>query len=372
MIKRTACVLVALLLAASTGSGQINLGGQTSAYFYKSARTQAQRELNGARPSFGLRADLFLTGQVTDNISTSWYARISGDGSIAFDYAVIRLTDLTPLNFNVEAGKLDVPFGNLGERRYPRRNPLYSLPLIHEYRTALPDQVPTETEVLAHRGEGTGMRLVYLGLYDLGAKLFGSFDIVDYAFAVTSGTISTTSYGGPNPNSDLGMVIRVAITPITGLTVGAAYNWGAYLDEPPPSLPLPIDVNAYKQRAAELDFEFSHGHAIVSGEVVYNIWPVPFDTGDRDLTVLGYYLEGKYTLIPRLYAAVRLNGMHFGDTRLGQVEQPWDYDVTEWEAGLGYFLDKDVLLKAIRRETRTLGGKRPKDNLNVLQLVVAF
>jgi len=38
----------------------------------------------------------------------------------------------------------------------------------------------------------------------------------------------------------------------------------------------------------------------------------------------------------------------------------------------GIFLDKDVLLKAVRRETRTLGGKRPKDNLNVLQLVVAF
>ncbi len=372
MNKHTVCALVALLLAASPGRGQISLGGQTSAHFYRSAHTQAQRELNGARPSFGLRADLFLTGQVTDNISTFWYARISGDGSIAFDYAVIRLTDLTSLNFNVEAGKFDVPFGNLGERRYPRRNPLYSLPLIYEYRTALPDQVPTEAEVHANRGQGTGMRLAYLGLYDLGAKVFGSFDIIDYAIAVTSGTISTTSYGGPNSNNDLAIVIRMAITPITGLTLGAAYNWGAYLDEAPPSLSHPVDVNAYKQRAAELDFEFSRGHAMVSGEVVYNTWPVPFDTGDRDLTVLGYFIEGKYTLIPRLYAAVRLNGLHFGDTRLGQVEQPWDYDVTEWEAGLGYFLDKDVLLKAIRRETRTLGGSHPKDNLNVLQLVVAF
>jgi len=69
------------------------------------------------------------------------------------------------------------------------------------------------------------------------------------------------------------MVIRVAITPITGLTIGAAYDW-APIWMTSPSLPLPIDVNAYKQRAAELDFEFSHGHAMVSGEVVYNIWPV--------------------------------------------------------------------------------------------------
>ena len=319
MIRLPAFVLVALLLSTSLGRSQVTLGGQTAVYFYKSAHTQAQRELNGARPSFGMRADLFLSGQVTDNISTSWNARISGDGSVNVDYAVIRLTDLTAIHFNVEAGKFDVPFGNLGERRYPRRNPLYSLPLYHEYRTALPDQVPAEAELQASRGQGSGMRLVYLGLYDVGVKVFGSVDIIDYAFAVTSGTISTTSYGGPNANDDLGMVVRIAVTPTAGLTIGAAYNWGAYLDEPPSSQSLPVNVNAYRQRAAEMDFEFSRGHAIVSGEVVYNVWPVPLETGDRDLTVLGYYLEGKYTLIPRLYAAARLNGLHFGTIRAGQV-----------------------------------------------------
>jgi len=88
--------------------------------------------------------------------------------------------------------------------------------------------------------------------------------------------------------------------------------------------------------------------------------------------VLGYYVEGKYTLIPRLYAALRVSGLEFGNVRSGGIEQQWDYNVVEWEGGLGYFVDKDVLLKAVRRETRILGGSGPKDNLTVVQLVVAY
>ena len=57
---------------------------------------------------------------------------------------------------------------------------------------------------------------------------------------------------------------------------------------------------------------------------------------------------------------------------IGVIQQPWDYNLIEWEGGLGFFIDRDVLLKAVRRETRTRGGSRPKDNLSVLQLVVAY
>jgi hypothetical protein len=67
-----------------------------------------------------------------------------------------------------------------------------------------------------------------------------------------------------------------------------------------------------------------------------------------------------------------VSGLEFGNVRSGGIEQQWDYNVVEWEGGLGYFVDKDVLLKAVRRETRILGGSGPKDNLTVVQLVVAY
>ncbi len=361
-----------LLLAPGIAVGQVVVNGQAAVQYYKSAPTTSPLCLSDGRPSFGLEADLFLDGYVNENVAALLNARIEDNGGIYFDYVAIRLTDLTPLHLNMLAGKFDLPFGNLGERRYPRKNFLFGLPVIYEYRTALPSQVTTEATILAAQGNGTGMRLLDGGMYDIGGMVYGSFGIADYAVAVSSGTISETSYGGGNTNSDLGKLLRVAITPVTGLTIGGAYTWGAYLEEPYAPPPRAIDVNAYTQQAAELDVEFSRGHAVVYAEGVYSTYRVPLETRDENFKVLGFSIEGKYTVMPRLYAAIRLSGLDFGNVLLGGTVQPWDYDVTEWEGGLGYFLDKDVLLKVVRRESRIHGGTFPKDNLTVVQLVVAY
>ncbi len=372
MLKPAAAVLVALSIAHAPAVSQVSLSGQTAAHFARSAATTSQRTLNQGRPTFGWQLDLFIDGQVTDDVSALSTVRVADDQTINFDYLAVRLTDLTPLHLTLHAGKFDLPFGNLGDRRYPRRNPLFGFPLIYEYRTALPEYQSTEAALLSYRGRGRGLRLLDLGMYDIGAMVSGSWEVLDYAFAVTNGTISSSSYGNPNSNSDLGKVARLQVTPLTGLTIGAAYAWGAYLEESGPQPARPIDVNTYIQKSAELDLEFSRGHVVLNGEVVYNTWPVPFDTRDENLNVTGVYAEGRYTLFPRLYCALRMSGLRFGKVVLRQVEQRWDYDVDELEAGLGYFIDRDVLLKLVRRETRTYGGSDPKDNLTVLQLAVAY
>lgn len=374
--------LIALLAFATlppTASGQVLLSGETAAQFYKSAVTQSPRAVDGGRPSFGWDTRLFVDGEVTDHVSALANIRATNTDAITFDYIAIRLTDVTPLGLNFQAGKFDLPFGNLGERRFPRKNPLYGLPSIYEYRTALPDhfspgpdyRVIPEREILAGAGQGRGMRLLDLGMYHPGAMVFGSAGILEYAFAVTTGTVSTSSYSSDNYNNDLGKVARLAVTPVTGLTIGGAYSWGAYMQAAYP-LPGNENLNNYTERAAEVDLEFSRGHAELYGEAVYSTFGVPITTGDQNLGVLGYYVEGKYTLIPRLYAALRLSGLEFGTMSAGGIEQPWDDSIIEWEGGFGYFFDRDVLLKAVRRETRTRGGSGPKDNLTVLQLVVAY
>jgi hypothetical protein len=372
MIRNAVLVAVALFLARVPALAQVVWSGQAAVQFFKSAPTQSQRSVNSGRPSFGLETDLFVDGRVNENVAALLNATITDDGYIRFDYLAIRLANLTSLGLNLQAGKFDLPFGNLGERRFPRKNLLFGLPVFYEYRTALPDHVPTEAEILTNQGRGTGMRLLDGGMYDLGVMLFGSVGILDYAFAVTSGTISATAYGGGNSNSDLGKVVRLAVTPMTGFTIGGAYSWGAYLDESSTPLPGTIDVNTYNERAAEVDIEYSRGHIVLYGEGVYGTWQVPLETHNDEFKALGFYLEGKYTVLPRVYIALRLSGLHFGEALLGGSQQPWDYDVTEWEGGLGYFLDRDVLLKLVRRETRIHGGSMPKDNLTVLQLTVAY
>ncbi len=374
--------IIALLFFAAlppAASGQVLLSGETAAQFYKSAVTQSPRVVNSGRPSFGWDTRLFVEGEVTEHVTALANIRATNTDAVTFDYIAIRLTDVTPLGLNFQAGKFDLPFGNLGERRFPRKNPLYGLPSIYEYRTALPDhfspgadyRVNPEREITAGAGQGRGLRLLDLGMYHPGAMIFGSAGILDYGFAVTTGTVSTSSYSSDNYNNDLGKVARLAVTPLTGLTIGGAYAWGAYLQAVYP-IPGNEDINTYNERAAEIDLEFSRGHAVLYGEAVYTTFDIPSTTGDQNINVLGFYVEGKYTLIPRLYAALRVSGLRFGDVRTGGTGQPWDDNLVEWEGGLGYFVDKDVLLKAVRRETRTRGGSGPKDNLTVLQLVVAY
>ena len=365
--------------AAASATAQVQFSGQTAADFYKSGATQAPRAVDNGRPSFGWDTRLFIEGQPAEHVTALANIRATNTDPITLDYVALRLTDITPLGLNIQAGKFDLPFGNLGERRFPRKNVLFGLPSIYEYRTALPDhftpgsdyRIVPERDIVANAGRGAGMRLLDLGMYHTGVMVFGSAGIVDYALALTTGTVSTTSYSTDNYSSDLGKTVRLAVTPFTGLTVGAAYDWGAYLQSAY-LLPGGEDVSAYKERAAEADMEFSRGHAVFFAEAVEAAFTVPLTTGDSDLRLLGYYAEGKYTLMPRLYAALRVSGLTFGNATLGASTGPWDYDMIEWEGGLGYFIDRDVLLKAVRRETRTRGGTSPKDNLTALQLVVAY
>ena len=372
MFRPLFILLLTAFLVPRTGHGQITLSGQTAAHFLKSSPSESQRSVNSGRPSFGWESDLFLDGGISDHAAAFVTVRATQDQIINIDYAAIRLADLTPLHLNIQAGRFDLPFGNLDERRYPRRNFLYSLPLLYEYETSLPDHPTTDQAILAARGKGGGMPLLDGGVYDLGAMVFGAWGPLEYAIAVSSGTVSSTTYGTQNTNGEVGTVARLAVTPFTGLLIGASYAQGAYLEDYGATTPPSLDVNTYRQRSAELDIEFSRGHAVFYGEAVFNRWPVPLPTGDQDFDILGYYAEGKYTLFPRWYVALRISGLRFGEAMLAGQQQGWDYNVTEVEGGIGYFLERNVLLKLVRRETRTYGGTYPKDGLTVLQLAVAY
>jgi hypothetical protein len=236
----------------------------------------------------------------------------------------------------------------------------------------LPDVITTEAQVLANRGLGRGMKLLDRGIYDLGAMVSGSAGILDYAVAVTSGTVSSTTYGTGNTNNGLSTTVRLALVPWTGLTIGAAYMWGAYLETPVLTPPRNVDVSSYVQKAAEGDVEFSVGHLVLNGELVYSRYPVPLESRDEQFPVTGIACEGRFTVFPRCFVALRYGGLRFGNVLLGSVLQPWDYNVDELEGGLGYFVARDALVKVVHRETRTMGGSRPKDSLTAFQITVAY
>ena len=368
-------LLLAIFLVCTVGapcSGQVDWSGQAAVQILKSASTTSSRVVNGGRATFGWQSDLFLDGVVSDNVAVLSDVSVTDQERPSFDYLAIRFVDLTPLHLNLQAGKFDMPFGNLAERRFPRNNPLYSLPLLYEYSTSFQNWPTTDNVILRGRGQGAGMRLLDGGIYDIGAMVYGATGIVTYAVAVSNGTVSTPAYGNENINSNFGTILRVTMTPLIGLTIGAGYAWGDYLyDQHQPS-GLYENPAEYLQRDGEIDVSFSRGHFVSYAEAVYGIWKAPLDAGDENLEAVGYYLEGKYTVIPRFYVALRVGGLRFNEVQLGGVDQRWDFNVTEWEGGLGYFVERNVVLKLVRRETRTFGGSRPRDNLSVMQLAVEF
>jgi len=371
-MNRVLCSLPLIIFCTSISPAQLNWGGEMSVYLLKSARTTSPRAVNNGDATFGWRGDFLFDAAVSDQISGFCTIRVLENQYINFDALAVRITDIASLGLNLQVGKFDLPFGNLAERRFPRRNPLYSVPLIYDYSMSLPNYAPTQYDLLRNRGLGLGMRLLDRGMYDVGVEVFGTAGILSYAVAVSNGMISANSYNTLNTNGDFGKLIRLAVTPTTGLTLGTAFSWGAYLENSGQYAARTFDPAKYLQRIGEVDLEFSAGHAVIFGEAVYSTYRVPFTHDDADLSVTGYYGEAKYTLIPRLYVAVRVNGLIFSKVTDDLVSEPWDYNVTEVEGGLGFFLDRDVLLKLVRRETHTDGGSKPKDNLTVAQLVVAF
>ena len=371
-MKTLAILLVACVLDATNVVAQVQLSGQLSVSVAKSDRSQTPRVVNKGIPTFGWRSDLFVDASVAENVFALANFRVFDDENIWIDYAAIRMTNVTALDLNFQVGKFDMPFGNLGDRRFPEKNFLFGLPIIYEYRTSLPNQVVTQTELLNNRGRGAGMRLIDVGVYDIGAMVFGEAGRLHYALAISNGTISSTNNRSLNTNNDFNKVLRLAYTPMMGVTIGVAGSMAAYLPNEGKPIPRGKSSGEYIQTIGEVDLEFARDRFIFYGQGVYSEWDVPLDTKDEKLSVIGYTAEAKYTWIPRFYTAARVSGLRFSQLEIAGVQRRWDYDMFEAEAGIGYFVDRNAVVKLVRRETRTLGITDPHDNLTVLQFAVAF
>jgi hypothetical protein len=370
-MKKPPLILVMLIALGLNADSQVQWSGQVSAFGVKSDRSPAPRVLNGGDPTLGWRLDLFLDGRVTDDIVALANVRVSGNEYLYFDYVALRFADIAGLGINFQIGKFDMPFGNLDERRFPTENFLFGLPLIYEYRTSLPNTVITRADLLNNRGRGIGMRLIDLGVYDIGAMVFGDLGDLHYALAVSNGTISSAS-GGQNDNKDFSKIVRLAYTPMMGLTLAAAGAMGAYLPNDGTPIPRTKAPEDYLQKIGEVDLEFSRGHFLLNGEVVYSEWMVPLENQDARLSVMGYYGEAKYTWFPRFFTAARVSGLRFSQLDFSGVQRRWDYDVFEIEGGIGVHLDRNALVKVVRRHTKTLGTTDPHDDLTAIQFAVAF
>jgi hypothetical protein len=67
-------------------------------------------------------------------------------------------------------------------------------------------------------------------------------------------------------------------------------------------------------------------------------------------------LEGRYRLLPGLYVAARACHVDFSDVEGSAGPRPWDAPASRLEAGFGFSVRRNLLLKAVYQYNERDGG----------------
>ena len=92
----------------------------------------------------------------------------------------------------------------------------------------------------------------------------------------------------------------------------------------------------------------------------------------RPLRAWSTALEGRYKIRPGLFAAARLEHLDFSDVAGSAGAREWEAPVRRIEAGIGYSLQRNLLLKLSYQHNTRDGGRVPVLSLGAAQLVFWF
>ncbi len=285
--------------------------------------------------------------------------------------AYIRFRPWTTRRFDLQAGRIPPVFGAFGRRSYASDRVLIGYPLAYQYLTSLrTDAVPaTADDLLAMRGRGwrssfgsakpgPGVPLVSAFRWDTGVQASWSSERVDAAVSLTTGTLSRPRITDDNDSKQLSG--RVAVRPVAGLVVGGSAARGGWVSR---NVPIGHTSGAFAQTAYGADAEYSRGYWLVRGELVLSRWRLPFVTPPpegRTVSAIGGWIEGRYRLTPRWYAAGRADRLGFSritGTLFQGKPKTWDAPVVRYEAGGGYYFQRNVVGRVAVQWNHRDGGR---------------
>jgi hypothetical protein len=132
----------------------------------------------------------------------------------------------------------------------------------------------------------------------------------------------------------------------------------------------------FTQTALGADLEYSRDHYLVRFETIASAWRLPAVRSPalpHSLDALSASIEGRYKLRPRLYVAARFDSLGFSEVTGTRATLPWDAPVTRIEAGVGYTIQRNLLLKISHQYNQRDGGVlRRAAHLPAAQLVFWF
>jgi hypothetical protein len=221
-----------------------------------------------------------------------------------------------------------------------------------------------------------GVPAITVFRYDTGvvAKVGHPSDRVDVAASLTAGTLSNPGLGDDNGAPQLAG--RLAVRPMSGLSIGVSGASGAFLDQSVRDV-LPADAASrqYRQRAFGTDVEVSRDYWLIRTELVTTDWRLPALAQpfiDEPLRATFWLTEGRYKLAPGLYAAARYDRLAFTRVQSSRGPVTWDADVWRVETGAGYSLRRNLVLKGSYQYNRREGGYVQASHLGAAQVVLWF
>jgi len=302
-----------------------------------------------------------------------------------------RIRPWTGRDFDIQVGRIPPTFGAFGRRAYANDNPLIGYPLAYQYLTSLrPDALPANAdELLQKRSLGwlvrysvgapsvdRGVPLVSAFRWDSGVQVHAGAGIFSAAAAVTAGTVSNPLFS--DDNSGRQFAGRLEARPIAGLIAGTSFARGRFVSDAAvrSALGEAAPSEDFRQTAWGADAEYSHGYYLVRFETIVSAWRIPAIRApaiDEPLRAVSTSLEGRYKIVPGLYAAARVEHLGFSDLVGSTSTLPWDAPVNRVEVGTGYSIQRNLLLKiSYQHNTRDGGVLQRVENLGAGQLVFWF
>jgi hypothetical protein len=302
--------------------------------------------------------------------------------------AYMRIRPWRQHAFDIQAGRIPPVFGAFGRRSYNSDRLLIGYPLAYQYLTSLrPDASPLiADDLLRMRGRGwrasfplgspyagPGVPLVSAFEWDTGVQARFLTARTETAVSITTGTLSNPRVSDDNDTKQVSA--RAAVRPVAGLLLGASAARGGWLSDEVPT----HDGHArYTQTSAGADAEYSRDHWLVRGEMVWSRWRLPFAAAPAEgpsVDALATWVEGRYRITPRWYAAARADHLGFSrvtSTASGSTPVPWEAPVVRIEAGGGYHLRRNIVARASFQWNDRDGGRVTRRQFVTAQVAYWF
>jgi hypothetical protein len=299
----------------------------------------------------------------------------------------VRIRPWPARRFDIQVGRVPPTFGTFARRTYAAGNLLIGTPLAYQYLTSLrSDAVPADAdELFAMRGRGwlssfsvgnpvpqTGLPLVNGLRWDTGVQVHGVNGAFEWTTAITTGSLSNPRVDDDNGGRQIAG--RVVWRPGPALVVGVSAARGAYLSRSLRRALPDVTIDDLTQRALGADVEYSAGRALVRGELVWSRWTVPALASSLadPLAATSVLVEGRYRLWPGLYAAARGERLGFSTIAGTRQRLEWDAPVVRYEAGVGWSITRNVMLKGSWQINQRRAGRVRRDSLGAAQLLYWF